>query len=201
MKPLLPLFALCILVGLIGCTTQTKTPADKKSQSKNSTPPDADKKEEKSQAKTSTPESDKKPIDLKVVKFSEFQDAIKEQKGKIVVIDFWATWCPPCKKAFPQHVDLHHKFHDKNVVCMSVSLDKVEDKEDARKFLEKQKATFPNYLPGDDPEEWQKHWNIKAIPATMVYDAGGKLHKFLNDDDKSFTSDDVEKLVEKLVKK
>lgn len=184
MKSVMLTLALCLLAVLTGCTSETKPAADGKSKTTKA-----------------PPAADSKPVDLKPVKLAEFQDAIKAEKGKIVVIDFWATWCPPCVKAFPHHVELHEKYRGKDVVCMSVSFDKKDDKEQALKFLDNKKATFANFIPSDDPETWQKHWDIGAIPATMVYDQAGELHPFRNSDEKSFTPGDVDHLVEKLLKK
>ena len=181
MKPSFLAVALCLFIGLVGCNTQTKTPVEDK-------------------PRTNTPATPM-AVELKVTKLPEFLDFVKTHKGKIVVIDFWSTGCIPCMKAFPHHVELHEKYRDKGVVCMSVSLDLLEDKESALKFLQKKNAAFPNFLISEKPTVWQDHYGFSPIPATMVYDAKGELRKFTNDDpDNGFTTEDVEKLVQKLLK-
>jgi len=185
MKPLPCIFILCLLMGLSACT-QKKAP-----DAKNPEPTPAEIK----------PEA--KPVTLKVAKLGEVKEAIKAQQGKIVVVDIWATWCIPCMEEFPNLVKLHDKYHDKNVVCMSVSVDAPESKEAALKFLQKQHASIPNFLLDDEKKEWQDYWDIGPIPAVMVYDATGKVHGFRggDPDKKRFTYADVEAQVQKLLKK
>ena len=139
-------------------------------------------------------------VSLHIVKNTELEAAIKEQKGKIVVVDFWATWCPPCKKEFPHLVELNRKHGRDGVVCISVSLDEETDRDAALKFLRGQQANFPNFLLNEEPEESQKHWKINSIPAVQVFDRAGQLVKtFDSDDTKHFTYADVNKLVEELL--
>ena len=136
------------------------------------------------------------------MKLADFQSAIKAHKGKVVVIDFWSTLCISCMRDFHHLVELHHKYHDKGVVCMSVNVGLLEAKADSQKFLDKKKAVFANFLLDDEKKEWQDPpWDIVAIPAVMVYDAAGTLYPFRNSPEKQFTYADVEKLVQKLIAK
>jgi len=141
------------------------------------------------------------PIELKLVKSSELEAAIQAQKGKIVVVDFWATWCGPCKKEFPRLVALHERFHQDGVACLSVSVDEEPNQEDALAFLREHQARFPNYLLNEDATAWQDHWRIKGVPVVFVYGRDGqRVQKFDKDDpDNQFTYADVTKLVERLV--
>jgi thiol-disulfide isomerase/thioredoxin len=92
----------------------------------------------------------KKPdgkIEIAVAAKTETLDeAVKKNKGKVIVIDFWATWCKPCVEKFPHLVELHKKHAEKGLVCMSASLDDADDKEMALKFLKEKGAAFPNFL-------------------------------------------------------
>jgi thiol-disulfide isomerase/thioredoxin len=144
-------------------------------------------------------------VQLEKVSCEQWDKAFAAQKGKIVVVDTWATWCVPCVEEFPHLVELHGKHAKDGVVCMSVSVDEPEPEKytAALDFLKSKKATFANYLIQDEGEAWWDKWEIKAIPVVLVFGRDGKLvKKFDKDDpDNQFTYDDVEKLVAELLAK
>jgi thiol-disulfide isomerase/thioredoxin len=151
---------------------------------------------------TSAPSGKAEPtISLQVVKYPELQQAIQAQRGQVVVLDVWATWCGPCKKEFPHLVELHQRYGNDGVVCMSVSLDEPKQRDTVLAFLKSHKAAFPNYLLDEGEAGWDK-LALKGIPAVFVYDRAGQLaRKFTNDDpDNQFTYADVEKFVQDLIR-
>ncbi len=156
-------------------------------------------------ARTDDKKTTKMPVKLKVTKLENVMKDIKAQKGKVVVLDVWATFCIPCMKEFPHLVELSEKFPRSKVTCMSVSVD-FTPKEDAPKalmFLKKVKAHFPNYLLTDDLSVWQKHWDLNGPPGVFVYDQNGKLFKAFKINPKAkrqFNYTDVERVVRKLLK-
>jgi thiol-disulfide isomerase/thioredoxin len=90
-------------------------------------------------------------VELREADIAALETAMDERKGKVVLVDFWATWCGPCRARFPHFVETHKKFADKGLVCMSVSCDnfgpsgQAEPKE-VLEFLKSKGATFPNFL-------------------------------------------------------
>jgi thiol-disulfide isomerase/thioredoxin len=141
-------------------------------------------------------------VDLQLVKLNALQSAIAKHKGKIVVVDFWATFCIPCKAEFPNLVKIHNE-QGKDVVCISVTVDDADDKAAALKFLTDKKATFENFLLDEPAELYQKKLEFTSVPTVLVYDKDGKLAKKFNGDkpDNVFTYKDVRKLVDELLKK
>ncbi len=143
-------------------------------------------------------------IELKAVKYDELTAAIREQSGKVVVVDIWASWCVPCKKEFPHLVELHSRYAKDGLVCMSVSVDEAGDQHaSALKFLQKVNAAFANYRIDEPKKVYQDKWDFNGVPAVFVFDRQGKrAGKFTNDDpDKPFNyAKDVTPLVEKLLK-
>lgn len=139
-------------------------------------------------------------IKLEVVKYDQLLDALKAQRGKVVVLDAWASWCLPCKQEFPHLVELHRRLTKDGVTAMSVSIDEVKTRDVALAFLKAKGAAFPNYLLDEGETGWDK-LDLKSIPAVFVYGRDGKLaRKFTNDDpDNQFTYADVEMYVEQLL--
>ena len=95
-------------------------------------------------------------------------------KGKVVVIDFWASWCGPCRRENPHMVELYNEVHDKGVEFLGVSLDK--DKAAWLKAIEADGLTW-NHV--SDLKYWNseaaKMYGINGIPATVVIDREGKI--------------------------
>lgn len=146
------------------------------------------------------------PVEMKVVKYEQLVDAIKANKGKIVVVDIWATTCVPCKKEFPQLVDLHRRHGRDGVVCTSVCVDLTsgsdpKDQESALTFLKSKGATFANYYLNEEYDYWADRWKIKGVPVVFVFGRDGQIAKrFDNDDpDNQFTYEDVNKVVDMLL--
>ena len=97
---------------------------------------------------------------------------IKQFKGKIVLLNFWATWCAPCKEEMPSMEVLHRQFRDKNFALLTVSVDYGGVKS-VQEFINKHQYTFPVLL---DPKcEIFDLFKVKGIPTTFLVDKKGKM--------------------------
>ena len=118
----------------------------------------------------------------------EFVDAIRGEKvsseslkGKILVIDFWATWCGPCVATIPEMKSLYAQYKDQGVEFIGISKDDPEQPDGARKFLKfvaEHGMDWPQYYGGKQPsaiEFAEDRWGILTIPAILVVDATGKV--------------------------
>jgi thiol-disulfide isomerase/thioredoxin len=142
-------------------------------------------------------------VEVKEVKFDALESAIKDRKGKVVLVDFWATWCAPCVKKFPHFVELHKKYKDKGLACVSVSMDKEGpkgsyDKEKVLKFLKEQDALFGNFIvlnPDDDEEKLNKLFGKEAgIPFMALFNKEGK--RVWDSEQKALKDEELVKLLE-----
>ena len=103
---------------------------------------------------------------------------VDQHPGKVVLIDFWATWCPPCVQLFPHTVELHKRWADRGLVVAAVSLDDPSDESLVRRFLAKKGADFPNFISRFGPSSQSAEaFDItgSAIPFLRIYDRQGKL--------------------------
>lgn len=93
-------------------------------------------------------------------------------KGKVVFLNFWATWCGPCKEEMPSIEDLYQKFKEKHFVFLTISVD-YGDKKLVKEFIEKHKYSFPTLI---DPKYIVIDlYGVNGIPTTFIIDKKGKL--------------------------
>ncbi len=100
--------------------------------------------------------------------------SLKESLGKATLIDFWASWCPPCRQENPNVVALYNEFHSKGLNIISVSLDEFADK--WKQAIEQDKLTWTqvsNLKEMKDPIAVQ--YGVTQIPTTFLLDASGKV--------------------------
>lgn len=90
--------------------------------------------------------------------------------GKVVLINFWATWCQPCRKEMPDLEALYQRFKDQGLVILAIS---DEDAGKVKPFLAERRVTYPVLL--DSGRKVNELFRIEGIPKTFVYDREGKL--------------------------
>jgi peroxiredoxin len=96
--------------------------------------------------------------------------SMKDLRGKVVLLNFWATWCPPCRKEMPDLEALYLRFKDQGLVVLAVS---DEDAAKVTPFLAERTITYPVLL--DPGRKVNEELQIEGIPKSFVYDRGGKL--------------------------
>lgn len=149
-------------------------------------------------------------VELTIASFDELQSSIAESKGKIIVVDYWSTSCPPCMTEFPGLVALHNELPHNQVRCISASLDfegladyPIEDcRKAAFEFLEQVKSTLDNFILSEDSlTVMDDKLKIASIPAVFVFGVDGKLaRQFDESDGESFTYEkNITPFVKKLV--
>jgi thiol-disulfide isomerase/thioredoxin len=103
--------------------------------------------------------------------------ALSDLRGKVVLLDFWASWCGPCRRENPNVVGLYKKYKDQGFTVMSVSLDK--DRSKWLAAIEKDQLIWPNHV--SDLNYWQskaaQQYGVSSIPFTVLIDREGKIIK------------------------
>ncbi|MBO7629301.1 MAG: redoxin domain-containing protein, partial [Bacteroidales bacterium] len=118
---------------------------------------------------TPAPDFQLQTPDGKTLKFSEFA------KGKYVVLDFWASWCPDCRKDLPEIIRLYNKFHVKGVEFLGVSFD--TDKEKWTDYIAKSEVSYPQVseLKRMNNSEVAKAYGVCWIPSVYLFGPDGKV--------------------------
>jgi thiol-disulfide isomerase/thioredoxin len=116
---------------------------------------------------------DKSYPELSLKDWSGAKHSIADYRGKILVLNFWATWCGPCREELPMLNALEKQFTPKGVVFIEASLDEKKDRKNIPEFLAKESVEFPVWV-GADPNTLRKLGLGKIIPATLILDRDGK---------------------------
>ena len=118
------------------------------------------------QAGDEPPDFSAKDISGRALKLSDF-------KGKVVLLDFWATWCPPCRVEVPSLLEIFRKFKDKEFVLISVSLDR--DLQAARQFVKDKGMGWVHIIDQEAGRAIAGLYEVEYIPSTFVIGRQGKI--------------------------
>ena len=130
------------------------------------------------------------------------QQAVAREKGKVVLVNFWATWCVPCREEFPDLVVLQDALRGKGLAVIGVSIDIGKDTPSVEKFLAANKPAFPNYRKksGGDDQDFidavDKSWGGE-LPFSVLYARDGQKAAVLSGKQ---TRADFEREITKLLK-
>jgi thiol-disulfide isomerase/thioredoxin len=100
--------------------------------------------------------------------------SLSDYRGKVVVLEFWATWCPPCRAAIPGLETLYTKYKNQGLVILAVSMDNSADWDFVKSFVKDYRMTYP-VLKGTDAVASQ--YRVRAIPLLLVLDKKGNIVK------------------------
>jgi peroxiredoxin len=98
--------------------------------------------------------------------------ALSKLKGRVVLLDFWATWCGPCRESIPHLIDLYNNFQSKGFTIIGMSVDKEKEEETLRRFVKSMDIPYPVVL---SPEQLARQYGISGIPTTLLIDREGKI--------------------------
>ncbi len=97
--------------------------------------------------------------------------ALSDYSGKVVVVNFWATWCPPCRAEIPDFVEVYNDLKDKGLVVVGITLDDAPEK--IRAVMVDKKITYPVVVA--DQAALSRYGGINAVPTTFIVDRKGNL--------------------------
>src|SRR2546429_174913 len=145
------------VVGLVGCSTHSASPA------------------RSNENAIAAGEIGSRLPDFSVEDLHGREISSTDLRGKVVLIDFWATWCLPCKKEMPGYQKLLDRYGSRGFAVIGFKFDTMMDMEDPLTFAKKIGVRYPLAVAADDLK--QKLGGIEGLPTTMLYDRQGILRK------------------------
>ncbi len=129
-----------------------------------------------------SPVVEEETSDLQAVNADQLKALIQGLDSKVIVVNFWATFCGPCREEFPYFVSLYREFKDQGMSLLFVSMDFDSDRPQIDEFLSEQGVNFVTYLRAGKDDEFIRsvhpEWS-GVLPMTLVYDSSKQLVKFL----------------------
>jgi thiol-disulfide isomerase/thioredoxin len=142
--------------------------------------------QEASPARTAAPDWQLTDLNGKPVKLSDF-------RGKVVLLDFWATWCAPCRIEIPHFVELQKQYGNKGLTVIGVSLDE-QGPQVVKEFAKRFGVTYPIVIGNEKAVE--AYGGIDAIPTTFVIDRQGRIvSRHMGYDDKAVFEKEIQSLL------
>jgi thiol-disulfide isomerase/thioredoxin len=159
-------------------------------------------------ASSSSPTNENAPVALTSVDRSGLETTIAQLKGKVVLVDFWATWCLPCVEQLPHALELGKRLADRGFAVVTVSCDEPADADQVGRFLTAKKAAGAINLIsqfGGSPKSMEAfEIATGAVPFYKLYDRAGKLTQTFGINPsakKQYTAADIDEAVEGLLGK
>ena len=119
--------------------------------------------------------------------------SLSDFKGKVVILDFWATWCPPCVIEIPHFIELYEQYKDQGFTMVGISLDR-EGISVVKSFVRKYQINYPILM--TDGQVDRVYGGITAIPTTFVIDSAGNIRqKYIGYRDKAVFETDIKTLL------
>lgn len=121
--------------------------------------------------------------------------SLENYKGKVIFLNFWATWCPPCKKEMPDVESIYKEYGEnkKDVVILGVNSEKENE---VKKFLKDRGYTFPTVI--DENSEVMRKYFIQAFPTSFVIDKEGNVYGYVMG---GLTKEQIKQVIEEVLKK
>lgn len=132
------------------------------------------------------------PIPFEVTSLEGQKLSLEKYKGKVVLLDFWATWCAPCRQEMPNVIKVYDKYNNDGFEIVGISLDR--ERKDLDSYIDKYKISWPQYFDG---KFWRNDvatkYGVQSIPATFLIGKKGKIRY------KSLRGGQLETAVKKLL--
>ena len=121
--------------------------------------------------------------------------SLENYKGKVIFLNFWATWCPPCKKEMPDIENIYKEYGEnkKDVVILGVNSEKENE---VKKFLKDKGYTFPTVI--DENSEVMRKYFIQAFPTSFVIDKEGNVYGYVMG---GLSKEQIKQVIEEVLKK
>ena len=121
--------------------------------------------------------------------------SLENYKGKVIFLNFWATWCPPCKKEMPDVESIYKEYGEnkKDVIILGVNSEKENE---VKKFLKDKGYTFPTLI--DENSEVMRKYFIQAFPTSFVIDKEGNIYGYVMG---GLTKEQIKQVIEEVLKK
>lgn len=125
------------------------------------------------ESRTAAPGNTSQSLDFTLKTYDGKDFSLSEHLGKrVILLDFWATWCPPCRKGIPDLVELQKEFGN-DLVVVGISLDDASTIKEVAPFVKEYKINYPVVI-GNEAVSRQ-YGGIQAIPTTVLIDKSGKI--------------------------
>ena len=124
---------------------------------------------------------------------------LSDFRGKVIILNFWATWCPPCRMEIPDFIELYENYKDEGLLIIGVNLDRGATRS-VKEFSEKYKINYPVVL--GNVNVTQDYGGIRAIPTTFVIDRKGNIkEKYVGYQPRATFEKAVKRLLEEVSEK
>ena len=108
--------------------------------------------------------------DLQTLNFQQLNETIDQAQGKVVLVNFWATWCVPCRKELPSLHKLRKEYSKKDLLILGPTLDTYPSS--VKRFIKKYNLDFPVFFVTEDV---QRAYQVSALPKTLLFNRQGRL--------------------------